>query len=59
MADAIVTLLLNTRANVLNVHPHRFRHDTARRLVESVDLPTVAARLGHRAAGHRADLQPA
>jgi len=38
---------LGRRANVTNVHPHRFRHDTARRLVESVDLPTVAAWLGH------------
>lgn len=35
------------RAQVPNVHPHRFRHDTARRLVETVDLPTVAAWLGH------------
>ena len=26
---------------------HRFRHDAARRLVEAVDLPTVAALLGH------------
>jgi integrase len=32
---------------VAHVHPHRFRHDTARRLVEAVDLPTVAALLGH------------
>src|SRR5437660_360653 len=38
---------LGQRANVTNVHPHCFRHDTARRLVESVDLPTVAAWLGH------------
>ena len=38
---------LGRRANVPNVHPHRFRHDTGRRLVESVDLPTVAAWLGH------------
>jgi hypothetical protein len=38
---------LGRRANVPNVHPHRFRHDTTRRLVESVDLPTVAAWLGH------------
>lgn len=38
---------LGRRANVPNVHPHRFRHDAARRLVESVDLPTVAAWLGH------------
>src|SRR3954462_14261391 len=28
-------------------HPPRFRHDTARRLVEQVDLPTAAALLGH------------
>jgi integrase len=35
------------RARVEHVHPHRFRHDTARRLVESTDLPTVAAWLGH------------
>jgi integrase/recombinase XerC len=35
------------RADVASVHPHRFRHDTARRLVEAVDLPTVAALLGH------------
>ncbi len=34
-------------ANVPQVHPHRFRHDTGRRLVECVDLPTVAAWLGH------------
>jgi integrase len=33
---------------VAGVHPHRFRHDAARRLVEAVDLPTVAALLGHR-----------
>jgi integrase/recombinase XerD len=38
---------LGRRANVTNVHPHRFRHDTARRLVERVDLATVAAWLGH------------
>jgi integrase len=35
------------RAKVEAVHPHRFRHDTARRLVEATDLPTVAAWLGH------------
>ncbi len=35
------------RAKVEQVHPHRFRHDTARRLVEATDLPTVAAWLGH------------
>jgi site-specific recombinase XerC len=38
---------LGRRAKVDGVHPHRFRHDTARRLVEAVDLPTVAAWLGH------------
>ncbi len=38
---------LGRRANVEHVHPHRFRHDVGRRLVESVDLPTVAAWLGH------------
>ena len=38
---------LGRRADVEQVHPHRFRHDTARRLVEQVDLPTVAALLGH------------
>jgi integrase len=38
---------IGQRAQVPNVHPHRFRHDTARRMVESVDLPTVAAWLGH------------
>jgi integrase/recombinase XerD len=38
---------LGRRAQVPNVHPHRFRHDAPRRLVESVDLPTVAAWLGH------------
>jgi integrase len=38
---------LGRRANVPHVHPHRFRHDTGRRLVEAVDLPTVAAWLGH------------
>ena len=38
---------LGRRAQVSAVHPHRFRHDTGRRLVESVDLPTVAAWLGH------------
>jgi len=38
---------LARRANVTDVHPHRFRHDAARRLVASVDLPTVAAWLGH------------
>ncbi len=32
---------------VVGVHPHRFRHDAARRLVEAVDLPTVASLLGH------------
>jgi len=38
---------LGRRADVADVHPHRFRHDTARRLIEQVDLPTVAALLGH------------
>jgi len=38
---------LGRRAGVDQVHPHRFRHDTARRLVEQVDLPTAAALLGH------------
>ena len=38
---------LGRRASVDQVHPHRFRHDTARRLVEQVDLPTAAALLGH------------
>lgn len=38
---------LGRRADVTGVHPHRFRHDAARRLVEAVDLPTVAALLGH------------
>jgi integrase/recombinase XerC len=48
--DRGVRALLATvgrRADVASVHPHRFRHDTARRLVEAVDLPTVAALLGH------------
>jgi site-specific recombinase XerD len=39
--------VLGRRADVANVHPHRFRHDAARRLVEAVDLATVAALLGH------------
>jgi site-specific recombinase XerD len=39
--------VLGRRAGVAHVHPHRFRHDTARRLVEAVDLPTAAALLGH------------
>jgi site-specific recombinase XerD len=39
--------VLGRRADVPHVHPHRFRHDTARRLVEHVDLPTAAALLGH------------
>jgi integrase len=29
------------------VHPHRFRRDAGRRPVETTDLPTVAAWLGH------------
>jgi site-specific recombinase XerD len=39
--------VLGRRADVAHVHPHRFRHDAARRLVETADLPTVAALLGH------------
>jgi len=39
--------VLGRRADVAHVHPHRFRHDAARRLVEAVDLPTAAALLGH------------
>lgn len=40
--------ILGRRAGVADVHPHRFRHDAARRLVAAgVDLPTVAALLGH------------
>ncbi len=39
--------VLGRRADVAHVHPHRFRHDAARRLVEAVDLPRVAALLGH------------
>jgi site-specific recombinase XerD len=39
--------VLGRRADVAHVHPHRFRHDAARRLIEAVDLPTVAALLGH------------
>jgi integrase/recombinase XerC len=40
--------VLGRRAGVAGVHPHRFRHDAARRLVAAgVDLPTVAALLGH------------
>jgi integrase/recombinase XerD len=39
---------LGQRAGVAAVHPHRFRHDAARRLVAAgVDVPTVAALLGH------------
>jgi site-specific recombinase XerD len=38
---------LGRRAQVASVHPHRFRLDAGRRLVESLDLPTAAARLGH------------
>jgi len=36
---------LGRRAEVANVYPLRFRHDAARRLVEQVALPTVAALL--------------
>lgn len=39
--------VLGRRAGVAHVHPHRFRHDVARRLITTVDLPTVAALLGH------------
>jgi site-specific recombinase XerD len=40
--------VLGRRAGLEDVHPHRFRHDCARRLVAAgVDLPTVAALLGH------------
>jgi site-specific recombinase XerD len=39
--------VIGRRADVADVHPHRFRHDAARRLVTTVDLPTVAALLGH------------
>jgi integrase len=39
--------VLGRRAEVAHVHPHRFRHDAARRLIETVDLPTAAALLGH------------
>jgi integrase len=39
--------VLGRRADVAHVHPHRFRHDAARRVVEAVNLPTVAALLGH------------
>jgi site-specific recombinase XerD len=42
-----VLAVLGQHADVPHVHPHRFRHDTARRLVEAVDLPTAAALLGH------------
>jgi hypothetical protein len=34
---------LGRRADVAHVHARRSRHDTARRPVETVDLPTVAA----------------
>jgi site-specific recombinase XerD len=44
--DLLTTL--GRRAGVEDVHPHRFRHDCARQLVAAgVDLPTVAALLGH------------
>ncbi len=46
-ATAFVAFLAERRADVVDGHPHRFRHDAARRLVEATDLPTVAARLGH------------
>ncbi|MBA3331818.1 MAG: tyrosine-type recombinase/integrase [Actinobacteria bacterium] len=38
---------LGRRAGVEQVYPHRFRHDTAHRLVEQMDPPTTAALLGH------------
>lgn len=39
---------LGRRADVLDVHPHRFRHDCARRLIDAgVPLVDVAAWLGH------------
>jgi site-specific recombinase XerD len=47
------------RAKVERVHPHRFRHDTARRLVEN-DRPADRGRLARaRAPGHRPGLRPA
>jgi site-specific recombinase XerD len=46
-ASATYWLSLAVAPMCPDVHPHRFRHDTARRLVEAVDLPTVAALLGH------------
>jgi integrase len=39
--------VLGRRAGVPDVHPHRFRHDAARRLIAPVDLPPVAALLGY------------
>lgn len=39
---------LGRRANVQAVHPHRFRHDVARRLLVETDLATTAKVLGHR-----------
>jgi site-specific recombinase XerD len=39
--------VLGRRAGVPDVHPHRFRHDAARRLIAQVDLPPVAALLGY------------
>ena len=38
---------LGRRDAAAGVHHQRFRHDATRRLVEAVDLPTVAALLGH------------
>jgi len=46
---------LGRRAEVANVYPLRFRHDAARRLVEQVALPTVAALLQVSATSARKD----
>jgi integrase/recombinase XerC len=40
-------VVLGRRTDVAHVHAHRFLRDAARRLIEAVDLPTVAALLGH------------
>jgi integrase/recombinase XerD len=44
---------LGRRSEVEHVHPHRFRHDAARRLVEQVDLPTVVGTLAYPTAHSR------
>jgi integrase len=44
---------LGRRANVEHLHPHHFRHDAARRLAASVDLPTVATGASHPLLGAR------